>query len=80
MPETSFSNLSILLIDDEPSLNDLLEAYLQQMGVSKIVKAFNGQEALVQLRLENVKLDLVLCDLKMPVMDGFEFIKVLRGE
>jgi DNA-binding response OmpR family regulator len=45
MPETSFSNLSILLIDDEPSLNDLLEAYLQQMGVSKIVKAFNGQEA-----------------------------------
>jgi DNA-binding response OmpR family regulator len=34
MPETLFSNLSILLIDDEPSLNDLLEAYLQQIGVS----------------------------------------------
>jgi CheY-like chemotaxis protein len=48
--------------------------------VFQLVKAFNGQEALVQIRLENVKPDLVLCDLKMPVMDGFEFIKVLRGE
>ena len=80
VPDSEFSNLSVLLIEDEPMLNDLLEAYLQQIGVLKIVKSHNGKEALVQLSIGNIKPDLILCDLKMPVMDGFQFLEVLRGE
>ena len=58
---------------------DLIEEFLKQLGLKKISKVVNGQEALVKLRLGDVKPDLIICDLKMPVMDGFEFIEIIRG-
>jgi DNA-binding response OmpR family regulator len=67
----------ILVVDDEKRLVALVEAYLTQEGYD-VVTAANGQEALHLARQE--KPDLILLDIMMPEMDGFEFIRAHRRE
>jgi DNA-binding response OmpR family regulator len=67
----------ILVVDDEKRLVALVEAYLTQEGYG-VVTASNGQEALHLARQE--KPDLILLDIMMPEMDGFEFIQAHRRE
>ena len=65
----------ILVVDDRPENIDLLEAYLVPQGY-ETVKAENGEEALGKL-LDN-QIDLMLLDVMMPGMDGFEVIRRVR--
>lgn len=67
----------ILVVDDEPRLVSLVEAYLKQEGYG-VFTASNGQEALLRARKE--KPDLILLDIMMPEMDGYEFIQAHRRE
>ncbi len=67
----------ILVVDDEKRLVALVEAYLVQEGYA-VVTASNGQEALHLARQE--KPDLILLDIMMPEMNGFEFIQAHRRE
>jgi DNA-binding response OmpR family regulator len=67
----------ILVVDDEKRLVALVEAYLVQEGYT-VVTAANGQEALHLARHE--KPDLILLDIMMPEMDGFEFIQAHRRD
>ena len=67
----------ILVVDDEKRLVALVEAYLKQEGYG-VITASNGQEALHLARQE--KPDLILLDIMMPEMDGFEFIQAHRRE
>ncbi len=67
----------ILVVDDEPRLVSLVEAYLAQEGF-QVVTAANGREALFVARQE--KPDLIVLDLMMPEMDGYEFIRLHRKE
>ncbi len=69
--------LRILVVDDEPRLVSLVEAYLKQEGYG-VIAASNGQEALLRARKE--KPDLILLDIMMPEMDGYEFIRAHRRE
>ena len=64
----------ILVVDDEVKNVKLLEALLPR-GY-EVVKAFNGEEALLQAQQERP--DLILLDIMMPVMDGFEVCKILK--
>jgi len=59
----------ILVVDDEVKNVKLLEALLLPRGY-EVVKASNGEEALLQVQQERP--DLILLDVMMPVMDGFE--------
>jgi DNA-binding response OmpR family regulator len=68
---------TILVVDDEKRLCDLVRAYLAQEGF-RVVTASNGQEALFVARHE--KPDLILLDLMMPEMGGIEFIRVFSKE
>ena len=68
-------NATILIVDDQPQNIELLEAYLFPYGY-KIVTASNGKEAL-EILLTN-QIDLVLLDVMMPNMDGFEVTKRVR--
>ncbi len=68
---------TILVVDDEERLVSLLKAYLSQAGF-RVVTANNGREALFQARYE--KPDLVLLDIMMPEMDGYEFMRLHRKE
>ncbi|MFQ5593472.1 MAG: response regulator transcription factor [Anaerolineae bacterium] len=71
MPKT------ILVVDDEKQLRTLVKAYLTQEGF-RVVTAADGQEALFVARHE--KPDLIILDLMMPEMDGYEFMRVYSKE
>ncbi|MGA9354644.1 MAG: response regulator [Terriglobales bacterium] len=66
-----------LIVDDSSVMRKIVERSLRQAGVelSKVLEAGNGAEALAVLGNESV--DLILCDINMPVMDGLEFVKQL---
>lgn len=67
----------IMVVDDEPRLVSVVEAYLQQEGF-EVATASNGQEALFAAR--EMKPDLIILDVMMPEMDGFEFMRAHRKE
>ena len=71
MPKT------ILVVDDKKSLRDLVKAYLTQEGF-RVVTANNGRAALHVARHE--KPDLILLDIMMPEMDGYDFIRIYTRE
>ena len=68
---------TILVVDDKKSLRDLVKAYLTQEGF-RVVTANNGRAALRVARHE--KPDLILLDIMMPEMDGYEFIRAYTRE
>jgi CheY-like chemotaxis protein len=67
---TNTTGMSALVIDDDAKARDLLTRLLSSNGISTIT-AENGKEGLEKLANE---LDLIILDLSMPVMDGFEFL------
>jgi DNA-binding response OmpR family regulator len=68
---------TILVVDDEERLVSLLQAYLTQEGF-RVVTARDGREALFQARHE--KPDLIILDIMMPGMDGYEFMRLHNKE
>ena len=66
----------ILLIDDEADLVETIQWMLQSSGYD-IVSATNGKEGLELATRERP--DLIVLDIRMPVMDGHEMLKRLRG-
>jgi CheY-like chemotaxis protein len=66
---------SVLLVDDDPSLRDLLSMQLEEAGF-KAQQAEDGIDGLVKLRGELPQV--IISDLQMPRMSGFEFISVVR--
>ena len=69
------SQAKILVVDDEVDNVRLLEALLLRRGF-EVIKARNGAEALQQVDREQP--DLILLDVMMPIMDGFEVCKILK--
>ena len=66
----------ILIVDDDPDLREFLRLMLTSMGF-EVICAANGQEALDVLEGRNP--DLILLDMKMPVMNGWEFCRAVDG-
>ena len=67
----------ILVVDDEPRLINLVRGYLEEEGY-QVVTAANGRQALFAAR--DHKPDLIILDLMMPEMDGWEFLRLHRQE
>lgn len=68
---------TILVVDDEAKLRDMIRLYLDQEGY-RVVTAGNGREALYVARVE--KPDLIILDLMMPEMGGTEFMRAFSKE
>jgi len=66
----------ILVVDDDPDLREFLRLVLTSMGF-EVTSAANGREALDDM--DGHDPDLILLDMKMPVMDGWEFCRALEG-
>jgi CheY-like chemotaxis protein len=67
----------VLIVEDERSISDMLELVCNMAGVETRTAA-NGRSALAVL--ESFAPDLILTDFMMPVMDGAEFLQVLRRD
>jgi DNA-binding response OmpR family regulator len=67
----------ILLVDDEEDILDFLELILGEQGYS-IIKASSGKEALAAAQVHRP--DLILLDIMMPEMDGWEVLKLLKAD
>ena len=65
----------ILVVDDERHIVRLLEVNLQRTGYT-VVTAFDGREALQ--KVESEKPDLVILDIEMPFIDGFEVLRQVK--
>ncbi|MBI2939526.1 MAG: hybrid sensor histidine kinase/response regulator [Chloroflexi bacterium] len=74
--ETTERKVKVLLVDDEPANLVAMEAILQGLGTA-VVKAGAGREALRHLLLDEFAV--VVLDVKMPGMDGFETAALVRG-
>lgn len=69
---------NILVVDDDPTLQRVVTRFLQVEGFSPI-SATNGLEALTFLR-DGGRVDVILLDLRMPVMDGWTFRQHQRAD
>ena len=72
-------SIRALIVDDSSVMRKIVDRSLRQAGIeiSQTFEAGNGAEALTVL--QDNRVDLILCDINMPVMDGLEFIKQLPG-
>jgi DNA-binding NarL/FixJ family response regulator len=68
-------DLQVLIVEDEQLLNEAYARVLSAANIS-LMRSYNGKEALEML--EKKKPDIILLDLRMPVMDGIEFLKKLK--
>jgi len=71
------NDITALIVDDSAVMRKIVERSLRQAGVDlmQVLEAGNGAEALAILKESAV--DLVLCDINMPVMNGLEFVRQL---
>lgn len=74
----NIKNAKILIVEDEPQINRLIELVLQSDGFYNIKKAFDGNEALKIIKSD--KPDLVLLDVMLPEIDGFTLCKKIKED
>jgi two-component system, OmpR family, alkaline phosphatase synthesis response regulator PhoP len=67
----------ILVIDDELSIVEMLSAFLEEEGL-QVMTAYNGQEGLE--RLANARPAVVVSDVMMPVLDGWELCRRMQAD
>ena len=68
----------ILIVEDEPQINRLIELVLISDGFYNIKKAFDGLEALDMIKAD--KPDLILLDIMLPEIDGYELCKKIKED
>lgn len=77
-------NTRILIIDDMPTIRDMVRTQLKQMGFHDIVEEEDAKKGLIQLersrQLGLHPFGLVICDWNMPNMTGVELLKVVRAD
>lgn len=81
MKEESYKgvkSMRILVVDDDREIVELLNIYLKNEGY-EVVKAYNGHQALSYLKNDS-KIQLVILDIMMPKVDGFQVVERLRSE
>lgn len=76
---SDYSGLSVLVVDDQQHVRKYIRDQLAMFGVSGIEEASSGRAALQTVTQPGVSFDLILCDLRMPEMDGIETIRTMAS-
>ncbi|VAX31757.1 Chemotaxis regulator - transmits chemoreceptor signals to flagellar motor components CheY [hydrothermal vent metagenome] len=67
----------ILVVEDSPTMRQLISFAMRRIPGSKVIEATDGVDALKKLSSE--KADIILADINMPVMDGLKLVSLVRG-
>ena len=78
MTGDEFSSLNVMAVEDEAFSQKVIAKVLEEVGVASVTLAGNGAEALDKLAQAEPKIDLVVCDIEMPEMGGYEFVRQVR--
>jgi len=70
--------MRVLVIDDSRAVRMIIGSILRELGM-EVLEAADGQQALAMLE-ENPDVELMLVDWNMPQMNGFDFIRAVRGQ
>src|SRR5215469_11979315 len=73
----SENRINILVLDDDPDIVSILKLGLMRQGFNPVTFT-DPKLALEQFGLNHKKYDLVISDIRMPTMNGFEFIKKVK--
>jgi len=76
MAQNEFSRLNVLVVEDQDMTREITVAILRALGCASIRAAADGKQALQQVLDEPP--DLILCDIGMQPMDGFQFVGELQ--
>lgn len=68
---------NILVVEDSPTMRQLISFAMKRVSNSKVIEATDGVDALK--KLSSQKIDLMLVDINMPVMDGLKLVSLVRG-
>jgi two-component system, chemotaxis family, chemotaxis protein CheY len=68
---------NILVVEDSPTMRQLISFAIKRIPGSRIIEATDGVEALKKLSSE--KIDIILADINMPIMDGLKLVSLVRG-
>ena len=71
--------MKLLLVDDSATMRRIQKTQINNLGITDIIEAGDGNQALIKLR-DNMPIDVILLDWNMPVMDGFTFLKKVRED
>jgi two-component system chemotaxis response regulator CheY len=69
--------MNILIVEDSPTMRQLLSFAMKRIHDSKVIEATDGVDALKKLSSE--KVDIILADINMPIMDGLKLVSLVRG-
>lgn len=69
---------NILIVDDDSTTNDMVDEFLKQEPQYKLYKAKSGKEAMKVL--DEINIDILLLDIYMPHMNGFEFLYFIKNK
>jgi two-component system chemotaxis response regulator CheY len=68
---------NILVVEDSPTMRQLISFTMKRVPESKIIETTDGIDALKKLSSE--KIDIILADINMPIMDGLKLVSLVRG-
>ncbi|MBY0573860.1 MAG: response regulator [Undibacterium sp.] len=77
MSSKSYPNLNVLIVDDDEFQVDFVADLLGELGITNITTADGCKSGLASFDQAINKPDLLLCDIQMPDIDGFEFMKAM---
>jgi two-component system chemotaxis response regulator CheY len=70
--------ITFLVVDDSPTMRQLITFSLKRMRGCKVVEAVDGVDALK--KLQTFHIDMILVDINMPVMDGLKLVSLVRQD
>jgi two-component system chemotaxis response regulator CheY len=68
---------NILVVEDSPTMRQLIGFAVKRIPQSRVIEATDGVDALKKLSIE--KVDIILADINMPIMDGLKLVSLVRG-
>lgn len=80
MSEVDISKLHVLVVDDEIFMRNLIKRLLEEINTGQVSSAGDGYKALSILKEAQPKVDVILLDIEMPRMDGFQFLERMQSD